>query len=314
MHIRYLQILYAAWQELFLCAAQTFSGLPIAYNSHGLESLTGSGYSRTGCKVNPEDCTAASIAVNPYQIMTNTPKLQMTNTPINAKDKIVVALDVPDRDSALALVEKLSGLVGMFKIGKQLFTAAGPSLVREIIAAGEKVFLDLKYHDIPNTVAGAAQSAATLGVSIFNIHTLGGSEMMRAAVQATQNLQTRPAVLGVTVLTSMNDTSLAEVGIPYKADEMVIRLATLARDAGLNGVVASAKEIRLIREKVASENFIILTPGIRPVWSASGDQKRIATPADALRDGADFIVIGRAITDGNDPRANAERVLEEVSK
>jgi orotidine-5'-phosphate decarboxylase len=246
--------------------------------------------------------------------MTNTPKLQMTNTPINAKDKIVVALDVPDRDSALALVEKLSGLVGMFKIGKQLFTAAGPSLVREIIAAGEKVFLDLKYHDIPNTVAGAAQSAATLGVSIFNIHTLGGSEMMRAAVQATQNLQTRPAVLGVTVLTSMNDASLAEVGIPYKADEMVIRLATLARDAGLNGVVASAKEIRLIREKVASENFIILTPGIRPVWSASGDQKRIATPADALRDGADFIVIGRAITDGNDPRANAERVLEEVSK
>lgn len=238
----------------------------------------------------------------------------MTNAPVNAKDKIVVALDVPDRDSALTLVEKLSGLVGMFKIGKQLFTAEGPALVKEIVAAGEKVFLDLKYHDIPNTVAGAAQSAASLGVSIFNIHTLGGSEMMRAAVQATENLPARPAVLGVTVLTSMNDASLAEVGISYKADEMVIRLATLARDAGLNGVVASAKEIRLIREKVASENFIILTPGIRPAWSASGDQKRIATPANALRDGADFIVIGRAITDGNDPRANAERILEEIDK
>jgi orotidine-5'-phosphate decarboxylase len=253
----------------------------------------------------------------------------MTKTPTNAKERIVVALDVADRDSALSLVEKLSGLVGMFKIGKQLFTAEGPGLVREIIVAGEKVFLDLKYHDIPNTVAGAAQSAAQLGVSIFNVHALGGSEMMRAVVAfqnqnpylhddedplqpAARTSTTRPAVLGVTVLTSMNDQSLAEVGITLNADEMVVRLATLARDAGLDGVVASPKEIRLIRERVASKNFIILTPGIRPLWSASGDQKRVATPADALRDGADFIVIGRAITDGKDPRANAERILEEI--
>jgi orotidine-5'-phosphate decarboxylase len=246
--------------------------------------------------------------------MPDIPKLQMTKTLTNAKERIVVALDVADRDSALTLVEQLSGLVGMFKIGKQLFTAAGPGLVSEIVAAGEKVFLDLKYHDIPNTVAGAAQAAAALGVSIFNVHASGGSEMMRAAVQATQSLQTRPAVLGVTVLTSMNDASLAEVGIACKAEEMVIRLATLARQCGLDGVVASPKEIRLIREQVASENFIILTPGIRPAWSASGDQKRIATPAEALRDGADFIVIGRAITDGTDPRANAERILEEIDK
>jgi orotidine-5'-phosphate decarboxylase len=255
----------------------------------------------------------------------------MTKTPTNAKERIVVALDVADRDSALSLVEKLSGLVGMFKIGKQLFTAEGPGLVREIIAAGEKVFLDLKYHDIPNTVAGAAQSAAQLGVSIFNVHALGGSEMMRAVVAfqnqnpylhddedplqpAARTSATRPAVLGVTVLTSMNDLSLAEVGIALNADEMVVRLATLARDAGLDGVVASPKEIRLIRERVASKNFIILTPGIRPLWSASGDQKRVATPADALRDGADFMVIGRAITDGKDPRANAERILEEISR
>ncbi len=256
----------------------------------------------------------------------------MTNTPINAKDRIVVALDVADRDTALSLVETLSGLVGMFKIGKQLFTAEGPGLVREIVAAGEKVFLDLKYHDIPNTVAGAAQSAAQLGVSIFNVHALGGSEMMRAAVEAFQNQSpysyndedpanqaartstARPAVLGVTVLTSMNDASLAEVGLSLNADEMVVRLATLVRDAGLDGVVASPKEIRLIRERVARKNFIILTPGIRPLWSASGDQKRIATPADALRDGADFIVIGRAITGGKEPRANAERILEELDK
>jgi orotidine-5'-phosphate decarboxylase len=238
----------------------------------------------------------------------------MIKTIANPKERIVVALDVADRASALTLVEQLSGLVGMFKIGKQLFTAAGPGLVSEIVAAGEKVFLDLKYHDIPNTVAGAAQSAAGLGVSIFNVHALGGSEMMRAAAQATQHLQTRPAVLGVTVLTSMNDASLAEVGIAHKADEMVIRLANLARQSGLDGVVASPKEIRLIREQVASEDFIILTPGIRPLWSASGDQKRIATPAEALRDGADFIVIGRAITDGKEPRANAERILEELDK
>lgn len=246
--------------------------------------------------------------------MTDRTTVQTNKNHLSARDRIVVALDVADRDIAVALVEKLSGLVGMFKIGKQLFTAEGPALVREIVAAGEKIFLDLKYHDIPNTVAGAAQSAAGLGVSIFNVHALGGSEMMRAAAQATQNLQARPAVLGVTVLTSMNDASLAEVGIAQSAGEMVVRLATLARQSGLDGVVASPKEIRLIRERVANENFIILTPGIRPAWSASGDQKRIATPAEALRDGADYLVIGRAITDGADPRANAERILEEIDK
>ncbi len=238
-------------------------------------------------------------------------------SPTTSKDKIVVALDVPNRDAALALVEQLTGLVGMFKIGKQLFTAEGPQLVREIVAAGERVFLDLKFHDIPNTVAGAAQSANQLGVSLFNIHALGGSEMMRAAIQAVQHQPSpqagRAKILGVTVLTSMNDASLAELGIPHKTDEMVVRLAALSRLAGLDGVVASPREIRLIREQVASRDFIVLTPGIRPAWSASGDQKRIATPAEALRDGADYLVIGRAITDAKEPRAAAERILEEVS-
>lgn len=235
----------------------------------------------------------------------------------SAKDRVVVALDVADRDSALRLVEQLSGMVGMFKIGSQLFTAEGPGLVREIVEAGERVFLDLKFHDIPNTVAGASRSAARLGVSIFNVHALGGAEMMHAATRAVADRDilwiTRPAVLGVTVLTSMDEENLADIGIRYDVNAEVVRLAALARDAGLDGVVASPKEIGLIREYVAREGFIILTPGIRPAWSESNDQKRIATPLAAIRDGADFIVIGRAITDSPHPRAAAERILEEIS-
>ena len=232
------------------------------------------------------------------------------------KDRIVVALDVPGRDRALRLVEQLSGLVGMFKIGSQLFTAEGPDLVREIVGAGERVFLDLKFHDIPNTVATAAESAARLGVSIFNVHALGGAEMMRAAAHAVKDRgilwMTRPAVLGVTVLTSMDESNLAEVGVNTDMNSEVVRLATLARDSGLDGVVASPREIRLIREFVASEGFIILTPGIRPAGTATGDQKRIATPLDAIRDGADFLVIGRAITSSDNPRAVVQRLLEEI--
>lgn len=237
---------------------------------------------------------------------------------ISPKDRVIVPLDVPDRDSALRLVEQVSGLVGMFKIGSQLFTAEGPQLVREIITSGERVFLDLKFHDIPNTVAGAVESAARLGVSILNVHTLGGSEMMRAAAHAVGDRGllwiTRPAVLGVTVLTSMDKADLADVGIPLDLTAEVVRLATLARDSGLDGIVASPQEIRLIRETITAERFIILTPGIRPAWSAKGDQKRIATPVDAIRDGADFIVVGRAITDSPDPRAAAERILEEIDR
>jgi len=232
------------------------------------------------------------------------------------KDRIVVALDVPGRDSALRLVEQLSGLVGMFKIGSQLFTAEGPGLVREIVGAGERVFLDLKFHDIPNTVASAAESASRLGVSIFNVHALGGGEMMRAAADSVKDRgilwMTRPAVLGVTVLTSMDESNLAEVGVNTDMNSEVVRLATLARDSGLDGVVASPREIRLIREFVASEGFIILTPGIRPAGSATGDQKRTATPLDAIRDGADFLVIGRAITSSDNPRAVAQRLLDEI--
>lgn len=242
----------------------------------------------------------------------------MLTTSPAPKDRLVIALDVPDRYQALKLVEKLSGLVGMFKIGSQLFTAEGPDLVRDIVRAGERVFLDLKFHDIPNTVAGAVEAAAKLGVSIINVHTLGGTEMMRAAAHAVGDRGllwiTRPAVLGVTVLTSMDKSDLADVGISSDLRSEVVRLATLARDSGLDGIVASPQEIRLIRECITAEHFIILTPGIRPAWSAKGDQKRVATPADAIRDGADFLVIGRTVTDSNDPRATAERILEEIGK
>lgn len=247
-------------------------------------------------------------------------------TRLSVKDRLVVALDVADRASALRLIERLSGAVGMFKIGLQLFTAEGASFVREVTASGERVFLDLKYHDIPNTVAGAAGSALSLGVSIFNVHTLGGVEMMRAAARSVRGdktgsgistsgfLGSRPLVLGVTVLTSMDETDLAEVGINSGVADAVIALARLAREAGLDGVVASPREIRLIRERVAEREFVILTPGIRPAWSTTDDQKRIATPERAIRDGADFLVIGRAITSNDDPRAAAERILEEIDR
>lgn len=245
----------------------------------------------------------------------------------DVKDRLVIALDYPDRASALRLVEQVGGLVGMFKVGLELFTAEGPGFVREIIEAGERVFLDLKFHDIPNTAAGAARSAARLGVSIFNLHALGGAEMMQAAARAIadndspssnssispiSSTASRPLLLGVTVLTSMDAASLSGVGIDHGVESEVERLAALARDSGLDGVVASPREIRLIRERVAPEPFVILAPGIRPAWSEAGDQKRIATPSEALKDGADYIVIGRAVTASREPRAAVERILEEI--
>ncbi len=237
------------------------------------------------------------------------------NYPANIRDKLVVALDVPNRAAALGIVEELSDLAGMFKIGSQLFTAEGPSLVRDIVTSGHRVFLDLKFHDIPNTVAAAARSAAGLGVSIFNVHGVGGVEMMRAAADAVSAFapDRRPRVLAVTVLTSMNSASLSEVGITGGVSSQVIRLASLARAAGLDGAVASPQEISLIRERVAAENFIILTPGVRPAGSESGDQKRIATPGEAIRLGADLIVVGRPIIAAANRREAAQRVLAEMA-
>lgn len=237
---------------------------------------------------------------------------------VSIKDRLIVALDVPNRLQALKLVEQLSGVAGMFKIGAQLFTAEGPALVRQIIASGERVFLDLKFHDIPTTVALGVEAASRLGVSILNVHALGGPEMMRAAADAVADRGilwiARPAVLGVTVLTSMTDSLLEDVGMRHDVKGQVVRLAALAQESGLDGVIASPNEITLIREYVAEREFLIVTPGIRPTWSEGDDQKRTATPETAFRDGADFIVVGRPITAGPDPRTAAQRVLEEISQ
>lgn len=236
---------------------------------------------------------------------------------IEAKDRIVVALDVETGARALDLVDKLRGAVGMFKVGKQLFTAEGPNLVREIVARGERVFLDLKYHDIPATVAKASVEAARLGVSMLNVHAAGGSVMMREAVAAVSTLcaetgATRPIILAVTVLTSLDDSLLDEVGIAEGAARHVARLARLAHACGIDGVVASPLEIGLIRTEVDDAGFVVLTPGIRPAGADKGDQRRVMTPAEAIGSGADYIVIGRPITAAADPAAAAAAIVNDL--
>ncbi len=235
------------------------------------------------------------------------------------RNPLVVALDVDSADRALALVERLRGIAGMFKVGNQLFTAAGPDIVRRIIATGERVFLDLKFHDIPNTVAKAGIEAVRLGVSIFNIHALGGPQMMRSTVEGVNELArrekiTRPLILGVTVLTSHTQVSLHEVGIEPNLDDQVVRLAQLCEASGIDGVVASPHEITLIRKTVKDPGFIILTPGVRPAGSDLNDQSRIMTPAEALRAGANFLVVGRPITTAGDPASAARNVLDEIEE
>jgi orotidine-5'-phosphate decarboxylase len=228
---------------------------------------------------------------------------------MNARDRLIVALDVPKADAARALVDRLSGRVGMFKVGSQVFTAAGPDLVREIVGRGEKVFLDLKFHDIPNTVAGAVASASRLGVSLVDVHGLGGKAMMEAAVGALPAMGTR--LLAITILTSHDDETLGEIGVNGSVAESVRRLAELAKEAGTDGVVASPQEVGTIRQACGSD-FLIVTPGIRPVGAALGDQARPATPAAALAAGADFLVVGRPITEAADPGAAADAIVAEM--
>jgi orotidine-5'-phosphate decarboxylase len=228
---------------------------------------------------------------------------------MNARERLIVALDVPKAEAARILVDRLAGRVGMFKVGSQVFTAAGPDLVREIVGRGEKVFLDLKYHDIPNTVAGAVASAARLGVSLVDVHGLGGSAMVGAAVGALPAMGTR--LLAVTILTSHDEETLGEIGVNGTMVESVRRLAVLAKEAGADGVVASPHEVALIREACRSD-FLIVTPGIRPAGAATGDQARAATPAAALAAGADYVVVGRPITEAPDPAAAADAIVREM--
>ena len=226
------------------------------------------------------------------------------------KSKIFVALDVENKEKALEIVSDLRGLGACFKIGKQLFTSTGPELVREIVAMGEDVFLDLKYHDIPNTVAKAGAAAAQLGVKIFNVHASGGRKMMEAVREEMNKLTNPPLVLAVTILTSLGEEDIREVGFDRTIPEQIAKLAKLAKDSGMDGVVASPLEIELIRD-VCGKDFKILTPGIRPAFAAVNDQKRIATPAEALRKGADYLVIGRPITAAENRRVAFLKILEE---
>jgi len=238
-----------------------------------------------------------------------------------ARTRIAVALDVDSAATARRLAEVLRGRVGWLKVGLQLFTAAGGPLVKELSGAGHRVFLDLKLHDIPNTVSSAAVEAARLGAAMLNVHASGGVEMMRRAAEeiareARRSGRERPLLIAVTALTSLDDSDLARIGLMGPPDELVLRLAGLARFAGCDGVVCSPREIRPLRESLGRD-FMIVTPGIRPAWAtpapmAGDDQKRIATPAEALADGADVIVVGRPVTGSADPAGAVERILDEI--
>lgn len=234
------------------------------------------------------------------------------------RQKLIVALDVADAAAAREIVAELAGNVGAFKVGLQLFTAAGPEFVRELCDAGHRIFLDLKFHDIPNTTAMAAVSAVRLGVWMFNVHASGGSEMMKRTAAAIsemcikENLR-RPIAIGVTVLTSSGDDTICELGLTGSPEENVMRLAALAEASGLDGVVASGLEAPAIR-RTCGDKFLIVTPGIRAISATNDDQRRVMTAADAISAGADYIVVGRPITEAHDRAAAAADILESIER
>lgn len=233
------------------------------------------------------------------------------------KDRLIVALDVKTADEAQHLVDMLRGIAGMFKIGSQLFTATGPTFVRELVGSGERVFLDLKFHDIPNTVAAAGVEATRLGVTIFNVHAAGGSEMMRRTVAAVAESAhaeglTRPSIIAVTVLTSADEMTLAEVGWSTTPEDLVSRLSLLAEAAGMDGVVASPREVGIVRSAVKKPGFIVVTPGVRPEGASRGDQSRVTTPREAITAGADYLVVGRPVIEAPDPAKAALKIIDEM--
>ena len=227
----------------------------------------------------------------------------------NVADKIIVALDVPTKERALELVEQLQGEISFFKIGLQLYTAEGPEIVRAVLAADAKVWLDLKLYDIPNTVARAVESASALGVKMLTIHLSGGSEMIRAATGARASDM---LLLGVTVLTSATEQTLREIGITDTVQHEVLRLAKLGAAAGIDGVVASPQEIKSLRREFG-DRIKIAVQGIRPSWAEPGDQKRFMAPREAIEAGADYIGIGRPITAHTQPREAVRKIIEELS-
>lgn len=239
------------------------------------------------------------------------------------RSSLIVALDFDSLSSAVKFAKQVADLVGLFKIGNQLFTAAGPTAIKEISALGPGVFLDLKFHDIPNTVAGAVLSAAAMtGVQLVNVHALGGTTMLKAAAQAISAGvplgADRPRLLAVTILTSMDQKAMRETGISGTPQTSVLKLAKLAKAAGVDGVVASVQEAKAIR-KACGREFLIVTPGVRPKEIAKGaagkkdDQSRTATPTEAIRAGADYLVVGRPILAAADPRAAAQAIVDEIA-
>jgi orotidine-5'-phosphate decarboxylase len=229
------------------------------------------------------------------------------------RDRLIVALDVSSAAQARQIVQSIGESASTYKIGKQLFTAEGPQIVRDLVASGRKVFLDLKFHDIPNTVASAVREAAKLQVNMLTVHASGGSKMLKAAAEAAAQSASKPLVLAVTVLTSLSDADLAEIGVSGHVQTQVLRLGSLARASGCGGLVASGQETRELRRELGSD-FAIVTPGVRPTGTAAGDQARVLTPKDAIAAGATYLVVGRPILEAPDPAQAAAAIVTEIGE
>ena len=238
----------------------------------------------------------------------STPELNMND----ARERLIVALDVSTAAEARAVVAALGESIITYKVGMQLYTAEGPAIVREVIATGRQVFLDLKYHDIPNTVATAVGEAAKLGVSMLTVHASGGGRMLRSAVQAAKEANPALKILAVSVLTSLQDSDLEKMGIRGRVVDQVLRLGAMALADGCDGVVASALEASALRQELGNK-FLIVTPGVRPAGTGHGDQVRVVTPTEAIASGASHIVVGRPITEAADPAAEARAILGQIS-
>lgn len=237
---------------------------------------------------------------------------------LQAKDRIILALDVDSREEALSLVKDLKGYIGVFKVGMQLYNSCGPDIVKDIQSLGGKVFVDLKFHDIPNTVTAAGRVMTRLNAYMFNIHAAGGREMMKSLVDGVQVEADKlsilkPITLAVTVLTSLSQSEVEEeMFIPnISIQELVLKWSLMAKESGISGVVCSPQEIKAIREQ-CGKDFIIVTPGVRPAWAEKNDQKRVTTPSEAIVQGADYLVIGRPITKANNPREAAQKIIDEL--
>ena len=250
------------------------------------------------------------------------PQLE-SSSPVASRQRLIVALDVSNATEARRIVSALGDAVSVYKVGMQLYTAEGPQVVRDLVQSGKRVFLDLKYHDIPNTVASAVREAGRLGVSMLTVHAAGGQKMLQAAAEAARAyhaggesgtlVRRGPQILAVTVLTSMDEAALNGTGVPGTVLDQVVRLASMALDAGCAGVVSSAQEVKAVRAKLGNE-FLAVTPGVRPVGAEHGDQARVVTPAEAIAAGATHMVVGRPITAAANPAKAAAEILQEIAR